>query len=91
MIVALLGGFVLFVIIGAIVRSGGNRLARRFDSLGDVRGMDIHDIVRVVGNPQAESRMANGTRLFQWQAPGCHVALLFAGDECLGITHQSRA
>lgn len=91
MIVVLLGGFVLFVLIGAMVRSGGNRLARRFDSLGDVRGMDVNDIVRAVGNPQAETQMANGTRLVQWQAPGYHVALLFAGDECLGITHQSRS
>lgn len=91
MVVALLGGFILFVVIGALVRASGNSLARRFDSLGDLRGMNVHDIIRVVGNPQAESQMANGTRLIQWQVTGCHVALLFAGDECLGITHQSRS
>jgi hypothetical protein len=90
MIIAMVGGLVLFIIIGALVRASGNSLARRFESLGDMKGMDIHDIIRVVGSPQSESQMANGTRLFQWQATGYHVALRFAGDKCLGVTHHSR-
>ena len=90
MVFAVLFGIVLFVLVGALVRSQGDSLAQKFASLKDVKGMNIHDIIAVVGSPQAESNLANGTRIFQWHATGFHIALLFAGDVCLGITHQSR-
>jgi hypothetical protein len=91
MVVAEIGGLLLFALIGFIVRAPGASLASRFAQLGDLKGKNVLDIIAAVGNPQAETQLANGTRLVQWQATGFRIALLFAGDECLDITHQSRS
>jgi hypothetical protein len=41
-----------------------------------------------IGAPQAKSMMANGRRLLQWQATGYHVAFIFFGDTCEGMTSE---
>jgi len=71
------------------VTAPGRELHQRFVSLGDMRGKTADEIIAVVGNPSSISSMAAGRTLLQWQATGCHMALLFGPDgKMVKITHQ---
>jgi hypothetical protein len=60
--------------------SPGRELRARFNSLGDMSGKTLDAVVSVVGPPSSSSCIAFGHTLLQWQATGCHVALLFDRD-----------
>jgi hypothetical protein len=52
-------------------------------------GKTNDEIMAAVGRPSSISSMAGGKRLLQWQATGCHMALLFDADgRFVEITHQ---
>ena len=71
------------------VTGPGRELHARFLALGDMTGKTAEEIIAVVGNPSAVSSMAFGKTLLQWQAPGCHMSLLFdANGRFEQITHQ---
>ena len=71
------------------VTAPGRELHARFLALGDMAGMTSAHIVAAVGNPSSISSMAHGQTLLQWQATGCHMAMLFGPDDKLvKITHQ---
>ena len=77
----IVGGIFLYGIIQMIVREPGCTLNRNFASLGILEGKTLDEITAVCGSPNAVSTLP----LYQWQATGYHVALLF--DEkniCLG-------
>lgn len=67
----------------------GRQMALKFQSLGDMTGKTLDQIVRVVGPPNARSLMANNQILYQWQATGYHIAVLFdANHKFLQITSE---
>jgi hypothetical protein len=67
----------------------GREMAVRFQSLGNIAGMPLSQIISVVGPPTARSVMANDQVLYQWQATGFHIAILFdANDRLLRITSE---
>jgi len=71
------------------VTAPGRELHRRFLVLGDMTGKTADEIIAVVGRPVSISSMAAGETWLQWQATGCHMALLFGPDgKFLKITHQ---
>lgn len=71
------------------VTAPGRELHARFLALGDMRGKTAGEVIAVVGQPTSISSMADGKTLLQWQATGCHMALLFGADErFVKITHQ---
>jgi hypothetical protein len=71
------------------VTAPGRELHARFRALGDMAGMTSAQIIAAVGNPSSVSSMAHGQTLLQWQATGCHMAMLFGPDDKLvKITHQ---
>lgn len=70
------------------VTQAGRHLHYKFTRLGTLRGKTKAEIIEVVGPPNAISVAGEGKQLLQWQATGCHMALLFEGDVCLGITHE---
>ena len=71
------------------VTASGRELHGRFLVLGDMTGKTADEIIAVVGNPSSISSMAAGNTLLQWQATGCHMALLFdANGRFVKITHQ---
>jgi hypothetical protein len=71
------------------ITAPGRELNSRFKSLGNMSGKTINEIVAVVGTPSSRSSMAFGQTLFQWQATGCHVALLFDQDNrFVSIQHE---
>ena len=68
----------------------GRRLCEQFKSLGDMTGKTVDEITSVVGPPTSRSAMAHGQMLFQWQATGYHIAMMFSAEgRMLGITHES--
>jgi hypothetical protein len=71
------------------VTGPGRVLHARFVSLGNMTGKTNDEIMAVVGRPSSMSSMAGGKMLLQWQATGCHMALLFdASGRFVEITHQ---
>jgi stage V sporulation protein K len=67
----------------------GRALHGRFLSLGNMAGKTADEIIAVVGRPSSISSMAAGLTLMQWQATGCHMALVFRADgQFLKISHQ---
>jgi hypothetical protein len=71
------------------VTAPGRELHGRFVSLGEMTGKTANEIIAVVGQPTSISSMSAGRRLLQWQATGCHMALLFDADgRFVEITHQ---
>ena len=68
--------------------SPGRELHARFKSLGDMSGKTLDDVVSVVGPPSSRSSIAFGHTLLQWQATGCHVALLFdRNNQFVSVRH----
>jgi hypothetical protein len=71
------------------VTGPGRTLHSRFQALGDMSGKTADEIIAVVGPPTSRSSMAFGQMLLQWQATGCHMALLFdAEGRFLEISHE---
>lgn len=71
------------------VTAPGRELHSRFIGLGDLTGKTAEQIIAVVGPPTSRSFMAHNQVLLQWQATGCHMALLFDGEgRFLKITHE---
>lgn len=67
---------------------GGRALAQGFASLGNLVGRSKNEIVAVVGPYSSFSVAGPHQVLLQWQSDVYHVALLFEGDSCVGITHE---
>lgn len=72
----------------ATANSSGKRLHAKFAGLGTLAGRTRDDIVAAVGPPCSVSPLAEGRVLLQWQASGCHMALMFRDDTCQGVSHQ---
>jgi hypothetical protein len=71
------------------VTGPGRELHGRFLALEDMTGKSANEIITAVGPPSSISSMANGENLLQWQAIGCHMALLFdVNEQFVKITHQ---
>jgi hypothetical protein len=84
--------------IGAIVIGGAisaalagmksHSLAMKFGALGTLTGRSKQEIIDAVGLPNSVSAVGVGQTLLQWQVDGYHIALLFTGDVCDGVTHE---
>ncbi len=81
-------GMVIHQINLSNVTKPGQDLHQKFVDLGDLSRQSKADILNAVGNPTSISSVGAGQELYQWQATGCHMALLFEGNKCKGITHQ---
>jgi len=77
-----------FAIQQQYVTQPGKDLAQRFASLGTIAGKSRQEFIASVGSPTSFSTMPEGKTLLQWQATGYHIALLFNGDVCEGVTHE---
>ena len=88
LLISIIGGSILYFIIQALVKAPGASLQSKFVGLGTLKGKTRNEIIAVVGPPNSISAAANGKTLYQWLATGYHIALLFDGDTCEGVTHQ---
>lgn len=64
-----------------------------FQSLGDIRGKPIDDIVAAVGPANSISALADGRSVYQWievsGSSSCHYAILVDPQmKALGYSHQ---
>ncbi len=85
--------------IGAIVVGGaitaamnaakGGELQNKFAAMGDLTVKTKTEIVSIVGPPNAVSAVGDGRTLLQWQLEGYHIALIFNGEVCEGVNHES--
>ncbi|MER5896965.1 hypothetical protein [Streptomyces sp. NPDC001876] len=67
---------------------GGPAIAQGFAGLGNLTGRSKDEIVAVVGPYSSFSVAGPHQVLLQWQSDVYHIALLFEGDLCVGITHE---
>ena len=89
----IIGGFILYLIIHALVRTPGSMLQSRFASLGILQGKTGAEIQAKCGPPSAISASVNeqGQPIIikQWQSTGYHIVLIFdQNDICLGVSHE---
>lgn len=89
LIYTLIGGFILYAITGAIVRIPGKSMQGKFQDLGTLKGRTLHSIIAEVGPPNAKTMVGDGRILYQWITTGYHISLIFTGDVCDGVTHES--
>ncbi len=87
-ILPILLGLVLFAVISSLVRAPGQNLRTKFVKLGQLKGKTKAEIVAIVGPPNSFSAVAGGKTVCQWMATGYHIALLFDGEVCQGVTHE---
>ena len=84
-ILTTVGGLVLYLIMGAAVRTPGKVLASKFASLGDMSGKTYTEIKNVVGVENAVSRTTTDdgevVTVRQWMATGYHIVLLFDNED----------
>lgn len=91
-----IGGIILYLIIGALVRAPGSALQSKFIMLtaktnGEIKGKTYDEIVATCGRPTSVSPIGDGGKVCQWMATGYHIALLFdANNVCLGVSHEAK-
>ena len=93
-ILTTLGGIVLYLIMGVLVKAPGSALASKFASLGDMSGKTYSEIKSVVGVENSISRTTNAdgelVTIRQWMATGYHIVLLFdSEDKFIGISNET--
>lgn len=85
----LLGAILLGGVITAAKKSAqGAELQQKFVGLGNLVGKTKDEIIAAVGPPNSLSSMGDDSTLLQWQTQGYHIALLFRGELCEGVTHE---
>ena len=72
----------------------GNLLQNNFaklteDTNGVLAGKTLDEVKAACGDPSAVSSIGDGQMLYQWQATGYHIALVFdENDVCVGIRSE---
>jgi len=84
----IIAGLALYAVIAVFTRIPGWLLESKFAKLGVLAGRTKAEIINAVGAPTSTSAMTDGKTLLQWMVTGYHIALLFDGDICEGVTHE---
>lgn len=93
-VLPLVGGIIWWIISSALVKAPGSMLQQKFaqltaDTNGVIAGKTLAEVKAACGAPSAVSAIGDGQTLYQWQATGYHIALIF--DEknvCVGISSE---
>lgn len=86
-LVPIVEGISFFGIIQMLVKQPGSTLNRNFASLGILEGKTLEEITTACGSPNAVSTLPDEKVLYQWQALGYHISLLFDENNiCMGVT-----
>lgn len=94
-ILTTVGGIILYLIMGAVVKAPGNLLATKFASLGDMSGKTYSEIKSVVGTESSISTTVNDAgeviKIRQWMSTGYHITLLFdSSDNFICISSETK-
>lgn len=93
-VLPIIGGIIWWLLSSALVRMSGNLLQNNFaklteDTNGVLAGKTLDEVKAACGDPSAVSSIGNGQMLYQWQATGYHIALVFdENDVCVGIRSE---
>lgn len=93
-VIPTVGGLLWWLLSSAIVKAPGNVLQNNFaklteDTNGVIAGKTLSEVKSVCGSPSAVSSIGGGQKLYQWQATGYHIALIFdENDICVGISSE---
>ena len=87
-ILIFIGGIVLFAVMSAMTKAPGRSLQVKFVRMGTLAGKTKDEIIAIVGTPNSISALADGKAMLQWMATGYHIALIFNGDICEGVSHE---
>ena len=60
-------------------------LRRKFETLGNLPGRPLQEILRHVGKPSHRARLGAGREILEWRRVNFHVALRFTHDVCDGV------
>jgi hypothetical protein len=83
---------IVFLVFGSgswWVTAEGKALRNKFATLGELQGKTKQEIIAVVGSPSSISATSEGKTVCQWMQTGFHVALVFKGEICEGISHMA--
>lgn len=81
--------FVLFGILFILKWMFFPNLRRDFAALGNVVGKTRSEIEEGIGQSYSMDAVDKEEYVLQWMHDGYHVALLFRGEKCVGIQHES--
>ena len=87
-------GVIWWLFSSAMVKAPGNSLQNKFltltkNSNGVIKGKTLKEVKDACGEPSAVSSLGNGKTLYQWQATGYHIALIFNEENiCEGISSE---
>ena len=81
-VLPIIGGIIWWLLSSALVRVPGNLLQNNFAKLtentnGVIAGKTLDEVKAVCGDPSAVSSIGDGQTLYQWQATGYHICLLY--------------
>lgn len=65
-------------------------IQKKFSMSGDPKGKTKDQIHDGMGKPTHIYYFVDGQSLSQWRTKNYHLVLLFDGDICSGITHESK-
>jgi hypothetical protein len=89
--------FVIFLVLVSVVISVVSAVAKgvssaslqnKFVGLGTLAGRSKQEIITIVGQPNSVSALPEGKSILQWMATGYHIALVFNGEICEGVSHE---
>ncbi len=93
-VIPAVGGLIWWLISSALVSAPGALLQNKFanfiaDNDGVIAGKTLEQVKSACGAPSAFSALGDGQKLYQWQATGYHIALIFdENDICVGISSE---
>lgn len=65
------------------------KLRRQFESLGQIPGRSMEEIIKHVGKPSAREKIHAGREMLQWRRINFQVILAFTNGICDGVDYES--
>lgn len=76
----IVGGILVYLVIHFAVRMPGYALAKKFKAQGNMKGMDLNQLVSKVGKYNAYRNLPDGGKVCVWQATGYMISLVIDKD-----------
>jgi hypothetical protein len=74
---------------GTAIRSAA--LRSRFESLGNLPGRSLEEIVRHAGEPNRRTRLGQGREMLEWRRINYYIGLSFTDDICTHVVDELSA
>jgi len=79
----------LLAILYVVRHSTKKKRQSKFNSLGDLSGKNKEYVTNILGKPNNEAILVNGSHLVQWHSNGSHISIIFDSQgNFVRITNQ---